>query len=393
MGESAIAVTHESMTMKSPLVSTLLVFAMAMTSAHAQTALPFEVSEITNFDEPWAMAFLPDGRMLVAEKKGRLQVVSQDGSSSGSVRGIPNVDYLGHGGLGDVVLHPDFENNRLVYLSYVEGASGKTRGAAVARGVLTLTKRGGSLSKVEVIWRQYPKMVGYGHYGYRIAFDNEGYLFISSGDRQKFTPSQDMQSNVGKVVRLHDDGSIPTDNPFVDYLKEDAFVDDEGVYPEIWSLGHRNPLGMAFDLDDQLWVIEMGPAGGDELNRIERGANYGYPLVSNGKHYDGRDIPDHDTNPDFQEPAAWWTPVISPAHLMTYSGGVFPDWKGNLLSAGLSSRAIIRIEIGENGAQEVDRYPMGAPIRSVVQGPEGALWVLEDESREGEGRLLKLTPL
>jgi glucose/arabinose dehydrogenase len=365
---------------------------LAITCAQAQTSLPFDLAEVAKFDEPWAMAFLPDGRMLVAEKKGRLQIVGQDGRSLGSVRGVPNVDYLGHGGLGDVVLHPDFEENRLVYLSYVEGAVGKTRGAAVARGVLTLAERGGTLSDVEIVWRQYPKMVGYGHYGYRIVFDEGNYLWISSGDRQKFTPSQDMQSNVGKIVRLHDDGSIPADNPFVDYLSVDAFVDDEGVYPEIWSLGHRNPLGMTFDLDGQLWVIEMGPAGGDELNRIVRGANYGYPLVSNGQHYDGRDIPDHDTNSDFEEPVLWWTPVISPAHLMAYSGDAFPEWHGDLLAAGLSSRAIIRIHINGDNATEVERFPMGAPIRSIVQGPQGALWVLEDESREGQGRLLKLTP-
>jgi len=378
------------MTMKKILTIAISVFAMA--SAQAQSTLPFDTTEITRFDEPWAMAFLPDGRMLVAEKKGRLQIVGQDGQSFRSVRGVPNVDYLGHGGLGDVVLHPDFEENRLVYLSYVEGAVGKTRGAAVARGVLTLAERGGTLSDVEVVWRQYPKMVGYGHYGYRIAFDDDGYLFISSGDRQKFTPSQDIQSTVGKIVRLHDDGSIPADNPFVDYLSKDAFVDDEGVYPEIWTLGHRNPLAMTFDLDGQLWVLEMGPAGGDELNRIVRGANYGYPIVSNGDHYDGRDIPDHDTNPEFEEPVLWWTPVISPAHAITYSGDAFPEWRGDLLAAGLSSRAIIRIDIDGDNATEVERFSMGAPIRSVVQGPQGALWILEDESREGQGRLLKLTP-
>lgn len=373
-------------------VSPIVLFVLAMSCAQAQAPAPFKIEEITQFDEPWAMTFLPDGRMLVTEKKGSLQIVGQDGRSYRTVRGLPDVDYLGHGGLGDVVLHPNYAENRLVYLSYVEGGPGKTRGAAVARGVLTLAERGGTLSDVEIVWRQYPKMVGYGHYGYRIAFDKDGYLWISSGDRQKFTPSQDMQSNVGKIVRLHDDGAIPEDNPFVDYLSKDAFVDDEGVYPEIWSLGHRNPLAMTFDLDGKLWVVEMGPAGGDELNLIERAGNYGYPLVSNGEHYDGRDIPDHDTNPDFIEPVLWWTPVISPAYATIYSGNAFPEWHGNMLAAGLSSRAIIRIEIDGDTATEVERFPMGAPIRSVMQGPEGALWVLEDESREGRGRLLKLTP-
>lgn len=371
---------------------TIFIAMLAMTSVQAQSDLPFDITEVTEFDQPWAMTFLPDGRMLVAEKKGMLQLVGQDGQSFGYIRGIPDVDYLGHGGLGDVVLHPDFEQNGLVYISYVEGAAGRTRGAAVARFVLTLTSRGGTLSDLEVVWRQYPKMVGYGHYGYRIAFDDAGYLWISSGDRQKFTPSQDMQSNVGKIVRLHDDGSIPDDNPFVDYLSVDAFVDDEGVYPEIWSLGHRNPLGMAFDLDGQLWVIEMGPAGGDELNLIKRGANYGYPVVSNGERYDGRPIPDHDTRPEFDEPALWWTPVISPGHLMTYSGAAFPEWQGDLLASGLSSRAIIRIEIDGENATEAERFQFSERIRSVVQGPEGNLWMLEDELRGSGGRLLKLTP-
>ena len=371
---------------------TIMIAVLAMTSVQAQTDLPFEITEVTRFDEPWSLAFLPDGRILVVEKKGTLGVVGQDGQSFGSIRGVPDVDYGGQGGLGDVVLHPEFEENGLVYLSYAEGGVGGTRGAAVARGVLTLTGRGGTLSDVEVVWRQYPKMVGLGHYGHRITFDDDGYLWISSGDRQKFTPSQDMQSNAGKIVRLHDDGSIPGDNPFVDYYSVDAFVDDEGVYPEIWSLGHRNPLGIGFDLDGQLWVIEMGPRGGDELNLIKRGANYGYPVVSNGEHYDGRDIPDHDTRPEFNKPAIWWTPVISPGHLMVYSGEAFPEWHGNLFVAGLSSRAIIRIEIDGDSATEAERFPMSSRIRSVVEGPEGALWVLEDETRGGTGRLLKLTP-
>ena len=193
---------------------TITISVLAMACSQAQTTLPFDITEVASFDEPWAMAFLPDGRILVAEKKGSLAIVGQDGQSFRSVRGLPNVDYGGQGGFGDVVLHPDFETNGLVYVSYVEGAPGGTRGAAVARGVLTLAERGGTLSDVEVIWRQYPKVVGYGHYGHRIAFDDDGYLWISSGDRQKFTPSQDMQSNIGKIVRLHDDGSIPEDNPF-----------------------------------------------------------------------------------------------------------------------------------------------------------------------------------
>jgi glucose/arabinose dehydrogenase len=357
--------------------------------AQAQDSLPFAVEPVTSFDQPWAMAFLPDGRLLVTEKKGNLFVVSQDGQKSRPIGNMPDVDYGGQGGLGDVAVHPDFATNGLIYLSYAEGGTGGTRGAAVVRAVLNATERG-YLSDAEVIWRQYPKLVGYGHYGHRLLFDDGGYLWISSGDRQKFTPSQNMQSSIGKILRLHDDGSVPQDNPFVDYLSVDPFVDDEGVYGQIWSLGHRNPLGIAFDLDGQLWEIEMGPAGGDELNRIVRGGNYGYPVVSNGDHYDGRVIPDHDTRPEFLKPAIWWTPVISPGNMIVYRGQLFPDWRGDALVAGLSSMAIIRIDLDGDTAREVERFPMGARIRSVVEGPGGTLWALEDETDDSQGRLLRL---
>jgi glucose/arabinose dehydrogenase len=365
---------------------------LAVFSAQAQSDLPFDVEPVTSFDEPWALAFLPDGRMLVTEKKGNLFIVTTDGQKSRPVGSLPDIDYGGQGGLGDVAVHPDFSSNRIIYLSYAESGKGNTRGAAVARAVLNLTERGGTLSDVEVIWRQYPKLLGRGHYGHRLVFDDDGYLWVSSGDRQKFTPAQDMQSNVGKILRLNDDGSIPDDNPFVNYRNDTPLADDEGVYGEIWSLGHRNPLGMAFDLDGQLWVIEMGPAGGDELNRIVRKGNYGYPVVSNGDHYDGREIPDHDTRPEFDEPAIWWTPVISPGDLMVYRGELFNDWRGDALAAGLSSRAIIRIELDGDTAREVERYPMGARIRSIDEGPDGTLWVLEDERAGSAGRLLRLTP-
>lgn len=373
------------------LVTTLSLFAAV--SAHAQSDLPFDIEPVTSFDEAWALVFLPDGRMLVTEKKGNLFFVTQEGQKSGFIDGVPDVAYGGQGGLGDIALHPNFSNNSIIYLSYAESGPGDTRGAAVARAVLTETDSGGYLSDLEVIWRQYPKVVGFGHYGHRVVFDDEGYLWISSGDRQKFTPAQDMQSNMGKVLRLHDDGSIPDDNPFVDYYtNQDPFVDDIGVYGQIWSLGHRNPLGLAFDLDGGLWVMEMGPSGGDELNRVERAANYGYPIVSNGQHYDGRAIPDHHTRPEFRAPAMWWTPVLSPGNLMVYRGSLFPGWRGNAFVAGLSSQAIVRIELDGDAAREVERYDMGDRIRGVFEGPDGAIWVLEDETRGGAGRLLKLTP-
>ena len=359
----------------------------------ASAEAPFEVEVIDTFQEPWALSEMPDGRFLLSEKKGTLLIVNEAGERSLRVAGVPQVVFWGQGGFGDVQVHPDFENNGLVYMSYVEAGVGDTRGAAVARGRLDESGRRPALQDVEVIWRQYPKQVGYGHYGHRIAFDDDGYLWISSGDRQKFTPSQDMQSNIGKILRLNDDGSIPEDNPFVDYYETDAFVDDEGVYPQIWSLGHRNPLGMDFDLDGRLWEIEMGPAGGDELNLIERGENYGYPVVSNGEHYDERPIPDHDTRPEFAEPAIWWTPVISPGDLMVYRGDAFPEWKGNALVAGLSSRAIIRIQLNDDGsAEELERFPMDYRIRSLAQDADGNVWVVEDDGGREGGRLLKLTP-
>ena len=249
-----------------------------------------------------------------------------------------------------------------------------------------------SISDIEVVWRQYPKVFGRGHYAHRILFDDDGYLFISSGDRQKFTPAQDMQSNIGKIVRLNDDGSVPEDNPFYNYIDQDAFVDDENVSDQIWSLGHRNPLGIAFDNDGQLWDVEMGPAGGDELNRVERSGNYGYPVVSNGEHYDGRPIPDHDTRPEFNAPATWWTPVISPGDMMVYRGDMFRDWQGDAFIAGLSSQAIVHVALDGDSAREVGRYGMGARIRSLQEGPDGSIWVLEDERGSSQGRLLRLTP-
>jgi len=279
------------------------------------------------------------------------------------------------------VPHPQFAENGLVYLSYAEAGEDDTAGAAVARARLLLDEAGGGrLEGLEVIWRQVPKVTGRGHYAHRIAF-HDGKLWISSGDRQKFDPAQDMQSNLGKVLRLNEDGSVPDDNPF---------ADQGGVAAQVWSLGHRNPLGLAFDANGQPWDIEMGPKGGDELNRVERGANYGYPIVSNGDHYDGRPIPDHATRPEFNAPAITWTPVISPSSLMFYDGDLFPQWKGNAFAGGLSSQSLVRIEFdGEGGAREAERFAMGARIRGVRQGPDGALWVIEDGKG---GRLLRLAP-
>ena len=358
----------------------LLLLLSLLSCATAEDDRPFTVEAIASFDQPWAMAFLPDGRLLVTEKEGRLFVVTQGGQKSSPIEGVPDVDYGGQGGFGDIALHPDFRDNGTIYLSYAEAGDNRTRGAAVARARLDLTETGGELSGISVIWRQVPKVSGRGHYGHRLLFAADGHPFISSGERQKFDPSQDMQSNLGKIVRLNDDGSLPTDNPF---------ADSGGVTAEIWSLGHRNPLGMAFDAEGRLWNVEMGPRGGDELNLVLRGANYGYPIVSNGDHYSGKDIPDHDTRPEFEAPKAWWTPVISPGGMMIYSGDLFTDWRGDGFIAGLTSEALIRIRFDGVNAQEAERFAMERRIRAVVEGPGGAIWLLED--RKG-GRLLKLTP-
>jgi glucose/arabinose dehydrogenase len=331
------------------------------------------------FNEPWAMTFLPDGRLLVTEKRGSLKLHTPGGASR-TVDGVPPVAYGGQGGFGDVILHPRFASNKVVYLSYAEPGDGG-RGAAVARAVLD--DAAGRLTDVRVIWRQVPKYEGQGHYGHRLAFDAEGRLWVSSSERQQFTPAQDMKSNAGKILRLNEDGTPAAGNPF---------ADQGGVAAQVWSLGHRNVLGLAFDARGRLWAQEMGPRGGDELNLIERGANYGYPEVSNGNHYDGRDIPDHPTRPEFRAPLVTWNPVISPAGLMIYGGNLFADWKGNAFIGGLSSKALVRIALEDRAAREVERFDMGERIREVEQGPDGAIWVLEDERNGTGGRLLKLTP-
>ena len=358
-----------------------LVLILLLTGCQTPTVDAFDSTPVASFEEPWAMAFLPDGRLLVTEKAGRLLIVTQSGEKSEPVTGLPVVDYGGQGGLGDVILHPDFERNRLIYLSYAEAGDDDTRGAAVTRGRLVLGDDGGGrLEAASVIWRQTPKVSGRGHYGHRLAFSPDGYLFISSGERQHFTPAQDLQQNLGKIIRLHDDGRVPADNPF---------AAEGGVAAEVWSLGHRNPLGLAFDARGRLWNQEMGPRHGDELNLVLPGRNYGYPLVSNGDHYDGREIPDHDTAPGFEAPRAFWVPAISPAGLMIYSGSLFPDWQGDAFIGGLSSEALVRVEFSGTDAREAERFDMGKRIREVEQGPDGAIWVLEDKSG---GRLLKLTP-
>lgn len=332
------------------------------------------------FNEPWAMTFLPGGDMLVTEKSGTLLLVSADGQSKVAVAGVPEVAYGGQGGFGDIILHPEYEDNTLAYLSYAEKGRSGNKGAAVARARFIADPDKPKLADLEVIWRQQPKVKGSGHYAHRLAFGPDGALFITSGDRQKQKPAQDWSQDLGKVIRLNPDGSVPLDNPFQDKGK---------LAKSFWSLGHRNLLGIAFDKEGRLWTHEMGPKHGDELNLTTAGDNYGWPVVSWGDQYSGVTIPDHDTRPEFNAPEAYWVPTIAPSGLIIYSGAMFEGWQGNAIIGGLASESLIRVKISGDTAEEVERFAMGKRIREVEQGADGAIWVLED--KQG-GRLLRLTP-
>lgn len=356
--------------------------AMADETIRGSDGVSLNAQTLSEFSDAWAMTFLPDGHMLVTEKSGNLWLLGADGAKLGMIDNVPAVQARGQGGLGDIIAHPDFAQNGTVFISYVERDANddKLSGAAVERATLTVTANGGSLSAREVIWRQSPKVEGNGHYGHRLAVSNDGHLFITSGERQKFTPAQNMQMNLGKVVRIHQDGSIPEDNPF---------FDNGGMAAQVWTLGHRNPLGIDFDASGQLWVHEMGPRGGDELNKIVRSENYGYPNVSEGKHYSGVEIPAHKDIPIYEAPAVAWVPAISPAGFTIYDGALFADWSGDGFIGGLSSKALVRVDMdAKDGPVEAARYEWDKRIREVETGPDGALYVLEDE----DGRLLRLTP-
>ena len=341
----------------------------------AAGAKPFAVTPVAEFASPWAMTFLPDGRMLVTEKAGQMVLVSADGRTKTPVSGIPAVDSAGQGGLMDVVLHPGFAQNGMVYFSYsATGPGGK--GVLLARGKLAESDGRAVLEGVQTIFTATPFVSGDGHYSGRIAFAPDGKLFYTNGERQKFDPAQDPKATLGKVLRLNDDGTPATGNPLA----------AQGFHPAVWSYGHRNLLGIAFDGAGNLWEQEMGPKGGDELNLVLPAKNYGYPKVSNGDHYDGKPIPDHAPGDGFEAPKVSWNPVISPGGLIIYSGDMFPDWKGDAFIGGLSSEALIRVDINGTSAAKGDQWPMGQRIREVEQGPDGAIWLLEDT-----GRLLKLT--
>lgn len=352
---------------------------------------PFTITEVTSFSTPWAMAFLPGeggaltNRALVTEKEGRLWLVDVATGRRQQVGGVPAVKVEGQGGLGDVVVHRDPAGNSRIYLSYVEAGPNGTSGAAVGYGRLVASAAaapgapaGYSLQDFRVVWRQTPKVDGAGHFAHRIAFAPDGTMFITSGERQKMQPAQDPASDLGKIIRLSADGQPVAAGPW---------ASAGGRRATHWTMGHRNPLGLAFAPDGRLWSTEMGPEGGDELNLIEPGRNYGWPLASYGSHYGGEDIPDPHASRNFVEPKAWWNPSISPGGLLIYSGALFPGWTGDALIPALSGEALIRVDITGDRARKADQWPMGQRIRAVDEGPRGEIYLLEDA-----GRLVRLEP-
>jgi glucose/arabinose dehydrogenase len=325
---------------------------------------------------PWGMAFLPDGRLLVTERPGRLRVLRQDGSLSQALTGTPEVVARGQGGMLDVAVDPDFRNNRLVYLAFSEPGGGGAS-TAVGRGRLAEDR----IEGFTVIFRQEPKVSGPNHFGSRIVFAPDGKLFLTTGERYKFEPAQDVASHLGKVIRINRDGSVPQDNPLLRV---------PGARPEIWSYGHRNIQAAAINPQSgALWVVEMGPRGGDELNLPEPGRNYGWPLVSWGTHYDGSTIPTPPSRPDLADAIKQWTPVISPSGMVFYGGDLFPAWRGNALIGSLSRRALVRLAVGAANVAGEEIIPLGSRVRDVEEGPDGAVYVLTDQQ---DGHVLRLRP-
>jgi glucose/arabinose dehydrogenase len=337
---------------------------------------PIKIETVADrLDHPWGLAFLPDGQILVTERSGALKLVSKDGAVSKPLLGVPEVVAQGHGGLLDVAIDPGFASNRLVYLTYSEPGDGGAS-TAVARGKLG----DNGLDDVAVIFRQEPKVKGGNHFGARLAFAPDGTLFVTLGERFQFEPAEYLTNDLGKIVRINPDGSIPKDNPFAG--RKDA-------RPEIWSYGHRNPQGAAIHPETgKLWESEFGPMGGDEINIPKAGANYGWPVVSWGSHYDGRKIPEPTTQPEFADAIYHWNPVISPSGMTFYTADAIPAWKGNILIGGLSSQAIVRLTLDGETVTAEERIPMGARIRDVQQAPDGSVFALTDKD---DGKILRLT--
>ncbi len=381
-------------------------------AGQSSTDRPFAVAEVTTFNSPWAMSFLPgSSTALVTEKAGGLWLIDVGSGRKQQVAGPPTVVAEGQGGLLDVMVSPHFATDSLVYLTFAEPSANGGSQLALARAKLVRGASGARLNGLQIVWHNPTGGLG-GHFGARIAFAPDGNsLFLSAGDRQRFLPAQDPNQPAGKVLHLTLEGKPAPGNPWqgrtgaptvrVTDPPEDSAVAKNAPartirWPgpnltpaEIWTYGHRNPLGLAFARDGRLWEIEMGPRGGDELNLIVEGRNYGYPLVSNGTNYNGVGIPDHRPGDGFEAPKVWWNPSVSPADLLIYTGDLFPQWKNDALIPALSGEALIHVRIREDQASKADQWPMGKRIRAADQGPSGEVYLLEDGP---SARLLRLTP-
>ena len=338
---------------------------------------------VSGLQSPWAFEFLPDGRMIVTEKGGQLRIVTREGRKSEPLTGVPAVVSGGQGGLLDVALDPQFATNRLVYLSFSEPGEGGLSGTSVARGRLTET----GLENVQVIYAQRPKVQSGGHFGSRLVFDRNGFLFVTQGDRQsgRFRAQvQDLSTGFGKLMRINADGTVPRDNPF---------VGRENAQPEIWAYGLRNVQGATLHPETgQLWTIEHGPQGGDELNRPEPGKNYGWPVIGYGVNYGGASMHDSGEGAGMEQPVYYWVPIIAPGGMTFYTGNVYPGWRGNLFIGGLQSMALIRLAFDANGRIATEeRYleEVRGRIRDVKQGPDGNLYVLV----ENRGLIMRVVPV
>lgn len=397
-----------------------LVLALLPAGAYAQinagaktpeTSLPFTMTQVATFNLPWRVAFLPDGRMLVTEKVGPVWLVTQEGAKT-PVANVPDVLWQGQGGMLGVFISPRYATDHDVYLTYSEPGEGGSS-LALARAKLSIGQGSASLDGLQVLWRQMPKGRG-GQFGAQIAFSPDGqYLYLSVGERQRMTPAQDPDQALGKILRLTLDGKPAPGNPMAGKtgaasvpliappsdteVAKTAPVVSTYTFPgpnlapaETWTTGHRTPYGLAFAPDGRLWEVEHGPRGGDELNLIEPGKNYGWPLVSYATNYNGVPVPSPDTRPDLTRPVIYWTPVIAPGNLMFYKGAMFPQWQGSALIGGMSSQTLNRITFdGKGGATPAERWPVGHRVRDVEVGPDGALWILEDAN---PGGLFRVTP-
>ena len=401
-------------------VKTALLLALMATAAHAQVnvgaqapeaSTPFTMTPVTTFNLPWRIAFLPDGRMLITEKVGPIWLVTQAGAKT-PVTGVPTVLSQGQGGMLGVFLSPHYAADHNVYLTYAEPQAVGGSSLALARAKLVLGKDTASLDGVQVIWRDGEGGKG-GQFGAQIAFAPDGKsLFLTVGERQRFTPAQDPNQPLGKILHLTLDGKPAADNPMagktgaasvpvIDPPKdtEDAktaavirtytFPGPNLTPSETWTSGHRTPYGMAFAPDGRLWEAEHGPKGGDELNLIEKGKNYGWPLVSYATNYNGVPIASPDSRPDLAKPVIYWTPIIAPGNLMFYQGKMFPAWNGSALMGGMATKTLNRIVINGSSAKSAERWDVGHRIRDVEEAPDGALWMLEDAN---PGTLFRVTP-